>query len=931
MVRINSINSVNYNSYNTQNKPSFKGEQGHTKPQELQNISPDFAIKTPMSYTKTEEINFPYETKAHCYKLANGQKVIIIPQEGETVVKTYVNAGSMNETDNIRGISHYIEHNLFNGSEGLENGDFFKQVDKMGAYSNASTGFAETNYIISSNLLSDGDLEKKIKLHASMLQTPRFAIEKLEKEKGIVNSEINMITSDPQNIGMQRLIKNLYNIQTTSLDLIGGTTDNITNLTREDVTNYYNNNYYPANMVTVITGEVKPEETMQIIAKYFNSKKQPPKTTYTENLSPIQKTIREDIISDKATATNIMVGFNSPTDSKERIYAEALTKLLSNSNISRISKSIKSENANTYAFEEKVCANPKDTRAIIITSESTDENSEKILKKIFTEIGNIANNPPTDEEMQIIKKSMLNGFSNTFESSLGTNTIIGTVILENNKEYIKEYEQIVKSMTAQDLVNVAKKYFDVNKAAVTLVHPANISKEQISKNHANVSFTGNKKVINLDDVKEYNTENNYRVTTLNSKTDNVNICFDIGLDKFCNQRPAAADVLNILLKEGSLNKNQNAFDTELAKSGIDLGRFAGNERLTLYTECNNEDLTKAMKSMQEVLENPRFTQEEFVKAKSRCKDYLLTSQKSAYDKLDQEIYKNTPMGHSKDEVLKDLETLTLQDVKDLYQNITQNGKGRISISAPFNRKPELKQEFFANLQQFKPVQKHCPDKIGGLYQEIEETKVLTDTDNKNQAEIIQAYTFKVNGNIKDNITLDLLNTILGGNSSSRLFMDLREKEKLAYHVRSNIYCQNDLGTVTLKIGTTTDNKETKEQSFENLQKSIDGFNRHITKIKSEKVSEEELNNAKLALKNDILNQNHLAQGKNSSMLSGLRSEYGISKINQTFDMIDKITAEDINNAANYIFAGKPIYSILATEDTLKANEKYLEELKKREV
>ena len=119
MVRINSINSVNNYCYSQ--KTSFKGAETQTNPQikQLDDVKPDFAVKTPMSYIKTGEMEFPYDTKAHCYKLANGQKVIIVPQEGETVVRTYVNTGSMNEPDNIRGISHYIEHNLFNGSKGF--------------------------------------------------------------------------------------------------------------------------------------------------------------------------------------------------------------------------------------------------------------------------------------------------------------------------------------------------------------------------------------------------------------------------------------------------------------------------------------------------------------------------------------------------------------------------------------------------------------------------------------------------------------------------------------------------------------------------------------------------------------------------------------------------------------------------------------------
>ena len=465
MVRINSINSVN--NYQYSNKQVFKGnETVQTNPQieQLSNIQPDFAIKTPIAYTKTGEMNFPYDTKAYCYKLANGQRVIVVPQEGETVLRTYVNTGSMNEPDNLRGISHYIEHNLFNGSQGLEQGDFFKQVDKMGGSTNASTGFAETNYYISSNLLNDGDLENKIKIHASMLETPLFAADKLEKEKGIVNSEINMITSDPENLAVNKMLKNLYGIKTTSTDMIGGTTDNITNLTREDVVNYYNNNYYPANMVTVITGDVKPEETMKLISKYFTSKKQPSGQRNFEKLTPVQKTVREDFISDKATASHIAVGFNGaePQNIKDLIFTEAAMELLSGGSTTRIDKKLKPYNASIYTEEEKISTNPKDGRALMLIAEASDENSEKVLKVIFNEIANITNNPPTDDEMQIIKKRMLNQFSSIFEHSFRTNNAIGAALLENNEAYLNNYQEIIKSMTADDIVNAAKKYLDIN-------------------------------------------------------------------------------------------------------------------------------------------------------------------------------------------------------------------------------------------------------------------------------------------------------------------------------------------------------------------------------------------------------------------------------------------------------------------------------------
>ena len=131
----------------------------------------------------------------------------------------------------------------------------------------------------------------------------------------------------------------------------------------------------------------------------------------------------------------------------------------------------------------------------------------------------------------------------------------------------------------------------------------------------------------------------------------------------------------------------------------------------------------------------------------------------------------------------------------------------------------------------------------------------------------------------------------------------------------------DTTTITLE------NKETGETSFDNIQRSIDGFNRHIEKIKTEKVTDEELNNAKLTLKNSILTALHSADGKNNTLMQSGDSAYGIQRVNLYFKEIDNITADDIYNTANYVFSGKPTYSIVATENTLKANEEYLAKLK----
>ena len=189
--------------------------------------SPNLNVRLPISYSHTEDIKFTDDITAHCYKLANGQKVVIVPKDGPTIIKSYINTGSFNEPDNLRGISHFIEHNLFNGSVDLGEKVFFDEVNKMGADTNASTSFDKTDYFISSNLLDEADEEKQIQLHAGMILSPKFLLDKLEKEKKIVNEEINMCVSEDENLGFSQTIKNLFNIKSSSMDLIAGTTDNI--------------------------------------------------------------------------------------------------------------------------------------------------------------------------------------------------------------------------------------------------------------------------------------------------------------------------------------------------------------------------------------------------------------------------------------------------------------------------------------------------------------------------------------------------------------------------------------------------------------------------------------------------------------------------------------------------------------------------------
>ena len=98
------------------------------------------------AYTSLGTITSPAGELVHMFKLANGQHVAIMPRQNEaTIVKTFVNAGSLNEIDPKRGVMHVDEHGLFKGSSKLEDGDVFRLTSLMGASTNASTDYAKVD------------------------------------------------------------------------------------------------------------------------------------------------------------------------------------------------------------------------------------------------------------------------------------------------------------------------------------------------------------------------------------------------------------------------------------------------------------------------------------------------------------------------------------------------------------------------------------------------------------------------------------------------------------------------------------------------------------------------------------------------------------------------------------------------------------------
>ena len=331
-----------------------------------------------------------------------------------------------------------------------------------------------------------------------------------------------------------------------------------------------------------------------------------------------------------------------------------------------------------------------------------------------------------------------------------------------------------------------------------------------------------------------------------------------------------------------------------------------------------------MQTMQALLYNPNISEESIKRAVEKIKDSYLRSEvtsryiQNRFDEL------ANPFLPSYSEIIKNLDNITVDDVKELHKYLLKNSYGIVTASIPKNVEKEVKSNILKSIEKMQEVE---PKKIRlvEIHRDIKKPLVFAVANKNSQADITQVYRFKYNNTIKEKTVGPIVNNILSS-SSIGLFDILREKENLAYSVHSNISKMENQGKLTLNILTTTDNKDIGEVNYKNLQKSIEGFNRQLQELIDGKFTDEDLENAKRTYKASLIN-NEGNLRKMSMIYAGIDSPYGINMKNKIYKEIDKVTKEDVMNYAKYITSGCPVYSITATQDTLDANKEFLESLK----
>ncbi len=389
-------------------------------------------------------------------KLDNGITVLYekVPAVKVVSVQCWIKTGSVNENDKISGISHFLEHMLFNGTKKFKAGEIDEYLDARGGYNNAFTSLDVTNYYVT---IPTDEVEAAYEVVSDMVFNALLLQSEIDREKPVVIQEINRKYDDPSYQMWQDLQATLFEGTPYARQVIGSS-DTVTNFTRQEIVDYYNKFYHPQNMILVIVGDIEKDVALNLAKKYFNQTRDVAagkmyngenKITFTES---VNKTFKADVNVDYAVFSFPTEGQNLKTAYAEEVF----TEILSGGEYSLLNEIIKNQNGTAIYVTDIGLLNHYNGLfgAMAIVPKG---NSSKFKNEAMTIINDIANGNIEDYRIEKAKNRLKS--KNIFEkenvSSLAQN--IGYAYTLDFKDYHLNYESGIDKVTKEDIIIAAKK------------------------------------------------------------------------------------------------------------------------------------------------------------------------------------------------------------------------------------------------------------------------------------------------------------------------------------------------------------------------------------------------------------------------------------------------------------------------------------------
>ena len=344
--------------------------------------------------------------------LPNGLRVLTesMPSLRSVALGCWIDTGTRDENDNEAGVSHFLEHLLFKGSEKLSAREVNETLDAIGAESNAFTSKETTCYWAR---LLDQDLPAGLDVLSEIIQRPAFRPHEIDSERQVVVEEINMNEDDPGDVVFENFSTAVFAGHPLEEPVLG-TRESIRGMSRDDIHGYWKRRYGTGSLVVAAAGSVDHGAVVDMVAERFGDWAGDP---VDHQYGDCVVEPRVNITTRETEQAHLILGGPGLDRKDERRWAfEVLNHVMGSGMSSRLFREVREERGLAYAVYGFKLAYA-DSGAWGVHVGTTPHQTDTAMSVIRAELAKVVDEGITPEELERAKGSMRGGLALALEDA----------------------------------------------------------------------------------------------------------------------------------------------------------------------------------------------------------------------------------------------------------------------------------------------------------------------------------------------------------------------------------------------------------------------------------------------------------------------------------------------------------------------------------
>jgi zinc protease len=723
--------------------------------------------------------------------LDNGLTVLLQANHSAPVValNMWVKVGSVYEQDAEAGISHVYEHMLFKGTTTRGVGEIAQEIEGAGGDINAFTSFDHTVYHIT---LASRFLDTGLAVMADAIQHSSFDPEELRKEQEVVLEEIKRGEDIPSRKLTEALFAASYQRHPYRRAVIGdeGT---VKSLTRAHILGFFHTWYVPNNMTLVVTGDFDPEQVLPSIQTAFRDFPSQLLPTLQIPQEPAQRELRTVILADDIQETLLDVAYHVPGVLHKDSYAiDLLSFIIGGGESSRLYQKVKAEqelvhSVYTYPFL------PKDPGLLVIGATLEEERWQEALGGILAEVERVQREGVSTAELDRAKRNLESEFIYQREtvqvqaSQLGYfEAVLGDLAFESR------YLKALSRTTPQDIQRVARTYLAPTNLTVGFFLPlsdgAQVSQERIVETvkaySAPLKRRRSSRAVGERGTRKYQLENGLTLLVRENHAVPLVAMQGVFLGGLWVEDRAHNGVMHFLaemLTKGTANRRARALAEEIESMAGDLSGFAGRNSFGVAAEVLQRDTGQGLELLADVLRHATFEPDELEKKRADLLAAIKHEEddlfKVAFALCVQRLFRDHPYGLNVVGTSESVSRLSRDDLIHWYRRYTLPNNLVLAIVGDVEAEA-VRRDVTRLLGSWQAASLDLPP-LGRSVRPVTDGPVFCQRD-KEQTHILVGMR-GTSLHHPDRYALRVLESILAS-QGGRLFVELREKQSLAYTV-----------------------------------------------------------------------------------------------------------------------------------------------------